>query len=153
MRPLAVLLLILGSASFFPAVVRTAPDPIRTVEITATDDMKYSIATITAKCGEKLRIRIAAKGVIPKVAMAHNVVVLRIGTDIARLLQDGAMYRDNDFIPPAMKNAVVAKTPFVGAGEAAEVSFTVPDKPGTYPYICTFAGHYQAGMKGRLVVR
>jgi plastocyanin len=48
---------------------------------------------------------------------------------------------------------ITAPTLFVGSGEAAEVTFTVPGKPGTYFYICTFAGHYQAGMKGTLVVR
>jgi azurin len=153
MRLLAALLLALGSASFFPAAAKTAADPVRTVDITATDDMKYSLTTITATHGEKLRIRIAAKGAIPKIAMAHNVVVLRIGTDIVKLLQDGAPHRDTDFIPPAMKAAVIAKTPFVGSGETAEVVFTVPGKPGKYPFICTFAGHYQAGMKGTLVVK
>jgi azurin len=153
MRQLAALLLILGSTSFFPAPVITAPGSVRTVEITATDDMKYSITTITATRGEKLRIRIVSKGTMPKIAMAHNVVVLKIGTDIVKLSNEGAPYRDTDFIPPAMKDAVIAKTSFVGPGETAEVIFTVPAKPGTYPYICTFAGHYQAGMKGTLVVR
>jgi len=58
-----------------------------------------------------------------------------------------------DFIAPARKDAVIARTAFVGPGETGEVTFTVPGKPGKYPYICTFAGHYQAGMKGTLVVR
>lgn len=153
MRLLAALLLVLGSASIYPATVRTAPAAGRTVDITATDDMKYSVTAIAAKPGEKLRIRITAKGVVPKIAMAHNVVILKIGTDIQKFLQDGAPHRDTDFIPPAMTGAVIAKTPFVGPGETAEVMVTVPARPGAYPYICTFSGHYQAGMKGTLVVK
>jgi azurin len=93
------------------------------------------------------------KGKAPKIAMAHNVVVLKPGTNIVKLLKDGATSRQTDFIPPAMMASVIAKTPFAGAGEAVQVIFTVPRKPGKYPYICTFTGHYQAGMKGVLIVK
>jgi azurin len=153
MRLLAVLSLVLVSASFNPAAVNTAADPTRTIDIVGTDDMKYSLTTITARPGETLRIRLAAKGKIPKVAMAHNVVVLKLGTDILKLLKEGAQHRATDFIPPAMKDAVIAKTPFAGPGESVQVTFTVPARPGKYPFICTFAGHYQAGMKGTLIVK
>jgi azurin len=94
-----------------------------------------------------------SKGTIPKVAMAHNVVVLKLGTDVLKLLKDGAPHRGTDFIPPTMMDAVIAKTPFAGPGETVQVTFTVPGKPGQYPFLCTFAGHYQAGMKGTLIVK
>ena len=135
------------------AVPAKAPDPVQVVDIVATDDMKYSVTTITAKRGSTLKIRLASKGVLPKIAMAHNVVVLKLGTDILKLLADGAPHRATDFIPPAMNDAVIAKTAFAGPGETVQVSFTVPSKPGRYPFICTFAGHYQAGMKGILIVK
>jgi len=93
------------------------------------------------------------KGTIPKIAMAHNVVVLKPGTDIPKLLADGAAHRATDFIPPTMIGSVIAKTALAGPGETVQVTFAVPAKPGRYPFICTFAGHYQAGMKGTLVVR
>ena len=128
-------------------------DPVRTIDIVATDDMKYSVTTITAEPGSELRIRLVAKGVIPKVAMAHNVVVLELDTSIETLLKEGAPYRDTDFIPPSMANAVIAKTPLAGPGERVQVTFTVPEAPGEYPFLCTFAGHYQAGMKGVLIVK
>lgn len=153
MRLFAVFTLLFASATLSPAVVSTAADPPRTIDIVATDDMKYSVTTIAAKPGEQLRIRLMAKGVLPKVAMAHNVVVLKLGTPILKLLADGAPHRETDFIPPAMMSSVIAKTSFAGPGEAVQVTFTVPTKPGKYPYICTFAGHYQAGMKGTLVVK
>lgn len=153
MRLLATLSLICITASFTPAAGITAADPARTVEIIGTDDMKYSVTTITAKRGETLNIRLISRGTIPKVAMAHNVVVLKLGTDVLKLLKEGAPHRATDFIPPAMTSAVIAKTPFAGPGETVQVTFTVPAKPGRYPFICTFAGHYQAGMKGTLVVK
>ena len=83
-------------------------DPVRTIDIVATDDMKYSVTAIAAEPGEELRIRLEAKGVIPKVAMAHNVVVLELATNIDTLLKDGAPYRESDFIPPSMATAVIA---------------------------------------------
>ena len=46
---------------------RAAEAPVRTIDIVATDDMKYSLNSITAAPGEKLRIRLQANGVIPKV--------------------------------------------------------------------------------------
>ncbi len=127
-------------------------DPVRTIDILATDDMKYSLNTITAEPGEEIRIRLMSKGVIPKVAMAHNVVVLELDTDIDTLLKEGAPYRETDFIAPAMMNKVIAKTALAGPGERVQVTFTVPTTPGEYPFLCTFAGHYQAGMKGTLIV-
>jgi azurin len=133
--------------------VRAAEDPVRTIDIVGTDDMKYSLNSITAAPGEEIRIRLTSKGVIPKVAMAHNVVVVALDTDIELMLKEGGPYRENDFIPPSMMTQVIAKTSFAGPGERVQVRFTVPTTPGDYPFLCTFAGHYQAGMKGTLFVK
>ena len=133
--------------------VRAAEDPVRTIDIFGTDDMKYSVTSITAEPGERIRVRVHSKGVIPKVAMAHNFVVVQLDADIDTLLKEGAPYRESDFIPPSMANKVIAKTAFAGPGETVQVTFTVPDVVGDYPYLCTFSGHYQAGMKGTLKVQ
>ena len=52
---------------------------VRTVEIIGTEDMKFSLTTITAKPGEQLRVRLVVKGAMPKIAMAHNFVLLNKG--------------------------------------------------------------------------
>lgn len=145
MRLLLVSFLVLFSGS--PA------DPPRTIDITGGDDMKYSVTTIRARAGEPLRLRLVSKGTLPKIAMAHNVVVLKAGTDVPKFIADGAAFRATDFIAPAMKDAVIAKTPFAGPGETVQVIFTAPSKPGSYPFVCTFSGHFQEGMKGTLIVK
>ena len=145
MRLFAVFSLLFATAIVSPAAVSRAADPPRTIDIIGTDDMKYSLTTITAKPGEQIRVRLMVKGKIPKVAMAHNFVLLKLGTDIARLLAEGAPHRATDFIPPSMMSSVIAKTALAGPGEAVQVTFTAPSKPGKYPYLCTFAGHYQGG--------
>jgi shikimate dehydrogenase len=53
---------------------------------------------------------------------------------------------------PGLAGKVLSKTPMAGAGETAEVTLTVPG-PGTYPFVCTFPGHFMAGMAGTLVVQ
>ena len=137
-----------------PAAAQTAAKSApRTIDIVANDEMKYSVTTITAKPGEQLRVRLIARGVIPKIAMAHNFVLLKPGTNQLKFLEAGAMFREQDFIAPAMKDSVIAKTALAGVGETVQVVFTVPSKPGNYPYLCTFAGHFQAGMKGVLIVK
>ena len=145
MRLLCVSLLVLFSAA--PA------DPPRTIDITGGDDMKFSVSTIKARAGESIRLRFVSTGTIPKVAMAHNVVIVKPATDLTKFINDGAPHRATDFIPPAMKDAVIAKTALAGPGETVQVVFTAPAKPGRYPFVCTFSGHFQAGMKGTLIVQ
>jgi azurin len=125
----------------------------RTIEITGGDDMKFSVTKIDAKRGETIRIVLKSVGTIPKIAMAHNVVVLKLDADQIKFSQAGAMARATDFIPPDMKDQVLAATKLAGPGETVEVTFKVPAKPGAYPYICTFPGHFAAGMRGQLMVK
>jgi azurin len=48
---------------------------------------------------------------------------------------------------------VIAHTGLAGAGETVEVTFKVPAAAGEYPFLCSFPGHFQAGMKGTLAVK
>ena len=125
----------------------------RTVEIVGTDDMKYSVTTITAKPGEQLRIVLRTKGEMRKLIMAHNVVVLQQGVDATAFNAAAASQRAANFIPPGRDQDIVAATALAGAGETVEVTFTVPAKTGNYDYVCTFPGHFIAGMKGVLTVK
>jgi azurin len=125
----------------------------RTVEIIGTDDMKFNTNTITAKPGEQLRIRLTAKGTMPKIAMQHNVVVLKKEADAAAFATAAASARATDFIPAANKGDVIAHTGLAGNGETVEVTFKVPAAAGSYPFLCTFPGHFVVGMKGNLVVK
>jgi azurin len=152
MRLLAALILV-SSSILTIAVPGLAADPPRTIALVGTDDMKFDVTTLKARPGESLRVRLTVKGTMPKIVMAHNFVLLKIGTDVTKFVTEGAPHRATDFIAPTMTGSVIAKTPLAGAGETVEVIFTAPAKPGSYPFLCTFAGHYQSGMKGVLVVK
>ena len=125
----------------------------RTIEITGGDDMKYSLTSIAAKPGETLHIVLKTTGTIPKIAMAHNFIALKAGVDAAKFSQDAMTARDTDYVPAARKADILASTGLAGPGETVEVTFKVPAKAGSYPYICTFPGHFAAGMKGDIVVK
>ena len=126
---------------------------VRTIEIAGTEDMKYSLPTITAKPGEQLRVRLTAKGAMPKIAMAHNFVLLAKAADTLKFVNAAALARTTDFIPPEMKAQIIAHTTLAGAGETVEVTFKAPTAPGDYTYLCSFPGHFQTQMRGTLTVK
>lgn len=130
-----------------------ANDEVRTIEITGTDRMQFDVTSITATPGERIRIVYTTKSNIPKAAMAHNVVFLKPDTDMDAFVNASAMARDNQYIAPDYEDQVIAATDLAGGGETVEVTFTVPEDAGEYEYICSFPGHYSAGMKGMLTVK
>jgi azurin len=125
---------------------------VRTVEIVGTDDMKFSVTTIEAKAGEQLRVRLTSKGAMPKIAMAHNFVLLTKEANTLKFVNAAAMARATDFVPAELKSQIIASTGLAGAGETVEVTFKVP-AAGSYVFLCSFPGHFQAGMTGKLIVK
>ena len=125
----------------------------RTIKITGTEQMKFDVATITAKPGERLHVVLTAVGSMPKIVMSHNFVLLQQGADPAAFVTAGSQYQKTDYIAPESKNDVIAATGMAGGGETVEVAFKAPMKPGEYTYLCTFPGHLAGGMKGTLVVK
>jgi azurin len=115
--------------------------------------MKFSVTNIDAKPGEKIRVVLVSVGTMPKMVMAHNWILLKKGTDQQAFVNASALARDTGFIAPAQKASVLVATTLIGAGEKAEVTFTAPKVGGAYPYVCSFPGHFAAGMKGTLTVK
>ena len=135
-----------------PAAAKPA-GAARTIELTGGDDMKFNLAQIEAKPGETLRVVVKNVGTIPKIAMGHNFVLLTLGSDAAAFSNAAVMASATEYIPQDQKAKVIASTKLTGPGETAEVTFKVPAKPGSYPFLCSFPGHFTAGMKGQLVVK
>lgn len=125
----------------------------RTVEIQGTDAMKYSITEITASPGEQIRVVLSSVGAMPKLAMAHNFVLLKAGVDGTQFANESVMAGPaSSYIAEARKADVIAFTDLAGAGETVEITFEAP-AAGTYTFLCTFPGHAAAGMIGTLVVK
>ena len=125
----------------------------RVVALTANDQMKFNVMAITAKPGEMLHVKLKSVGTLPKIAMGHNFVLLAKGTDAVAFTNASPMASATAYIPAQFKAKVLASTPVAGPGETVEVTFKAPTAPGRYVYLCSFPGHFAAGMKGVLTVK
>ena len=136
---------LVATALIAVASAQAAP---RVIEITANDQMKFSVATIDAKVGEELKVVLSNIGTLPKEAMGHNWVLLKPGTDVAAFAAAAATARDTDYVPASMKDKVAAWIKVLGPKQKGETTFTVA-AAGDYTFVCSFPGHYLL-MKGTL---
>ena len=52
-----------------------------------------------------------------------------------------------------MEKKVIARTKLLGPGESETITFTAPKISSQYDFLCTFPGHFAAGMKGKMIVQ
>lgn len=128
----------------------------KTVRMEGIDQMRYTVSKIEAKAGSTLHIVLTAKSALPKSQMAHDFVILKPKYNnsgaIANFVLMASTARNNHYIPKRLAHEILAATGLAGNGETVETTFTVPKKPGSYTYFCTFPNHYNSGMQGTLVV-
>ena len=107
------------------------------------NEMKFDITEIRAKAGTYIRVIMENTANTP--VMKHNVLFLINESYIDEI---GKMaYDATNHIP--IHNAIIASTPMAEPQTRQEVVFKVPE-PGSYPYICTYPGHY-VSMRGTLI--
>ncbi|MBC7759137.1 MAG: HEAT repeat domain-containing protein [Phormidesmis sp. FL-bin-119] len=118
------------------------------------------LSTVSGKMAyDKLVINISSGSLVSLVfsnpdEMPHNVVIVKPGSmeivgkaaDAMASLKDG--YAKN-FVPAIPE--VLYSTPLIATGGTFKLDFKAPDKPGEYPFICTFPGHWRV-MKGVIKV-
>ncbi len=116
---------------------------------TVNQEMAFDKKTLHATAGQTVEIVLNNKD-----QMSHNLVVIQPGS----LDTFGAMVDDFLKNPAAEKMGYVPKSRYVlGAtemltpGVTGSVTFKLPDTPGTYPFVCTFPGHWRM-MQGVIVV-
>ncbi len=147
----------------------------RTIEIIGIDQMQFVVSDdantegitlgdpvgsdglqrlegITVAPGEEVHIRLTTQSDLNPAAMAHNWLLLTMDADVEAFAAAAAQARDNDYVPSDMNDQVLAKTGLAAGGETTEVTFTAPEETGEYEFICTFPGHFSAGMRGILTV-
>ncbi len=132
-----------------PAAPAAADGPVDvTIEIASKGNlMAFDITELTVKAGQ--RVKVIFKNVATHAVMKHNWVLVKPGTEeevAAEGLEAGEANHYIVFTNPD----VLAATKLAKPGETVEVVFTAP-AAGTYPYVCTFPGHYMM-MKGTLTV-
>jgi len=123
------------------------------VTITGNDTMQFDLKTIEAKAGEKIELTFKNVGKIPKIAMGHNLVVLKKGISAIAFGQKamGAGANATNALPDSVKGDTIAATKLLGPAESETITFSVSEA-GDYEYVCTFPGHF-AMMRGVLKIK
>lgn len=141
------------SASSSGAASAASASAVATLELTANDSMKFNVTRFEVKAGQDMKVILTNIGSMPKAAMAHNFVLLKKGADVEAFDKAAVGAAATDYIPAAMQDQIVAHTKMLGPKQTDEITFKAPTEPGEYVFLCSFPAHYQAGMKGVLVVK
>lgn len=144
---LAVVPVFLLFASFTPG------DEVKKIYMEGLDNMKFTVEKIEASPGQMIEVTLKTISKMNKEVMAHNFVLLKKDTDVMAFANASLRHKDNGYIDPNMEGEILAQTGMLGDGEVDTITFKAPSEPGEYEYICTFPGHYHAGMKGVLIVK
>lgn len=122
------------------------------MEIKGDDSMKFSVTEIKATQGEAIALTLRNVGTMPKFSMGHNWVLLTSKVRVPDFANAAALSVKTEYIPAGRETEIIAHTKLLGPGESDTVLFYAPKQPGRYPFLCTFPGHFQVGMKGTLIV-
>lgn len=110
----------------------------RTVKVAMADTMRFTPAGITIKPGDTVRIEATNSGKI-----MHEIVLgtMKELKEHAELMKKFPSMEHGD---PYMAHVAPGKT------ERIVWQFT---KPGEFYYACLIAGHFEAGMVGKIIVK
>ncbi|MCC9168193.1 PVC-type heme-binding CxxCH protein [Pontibacter harenae] len=119
------------------AVAKAATINIKVVE----HEMKFDKKTFTVKAGQKVTIYFENPDF-----MQHNFVVVKPGTlekvgKAADELARDPKGAEKNYVPQISE--VIVATRLVDPQGKEAIVFTVPDKPGEYPFVCTVPGHWR----------
>ena len=108
---------------------------------TITDQMLFNKDRIAAEAGKPVEIVFENGDIMP-----HNFVVTKPGAleEVGLLgesssTQPGALERN--YVPPSDKILVASR--LLAPRDSQKISFTAPARPGVYPYVCTYPGHWR----------
>ena len=140
-------------ASVLITLTGAAAAPAKDVEITAGDNMRFNLATITAEPGQTVHVILTNMGTLPKDVMGHNWILLALDQDPEAYAKAALGAKADNYEPKSLASHVLAAIPLLGPRKSDEVTFTAPAKPGKYVFLCSFPAHFAAGMRGVLVVQ
>jgi azurin len=132
-----------------PAATESAAPAKKTVELeiaSVGNTMAFDKTTLSVPAGSKVHLTMKNNGTAS--AMKHNWVLVKKGTEAKVALEGLEKAPDAGYVVPG--DDVLAHTALTEPGATADVTFDAPP-PGSYPYICTYPGHYVL-MKGVLTV-
>lgn len=123
---------------------------VRVVRIkTIAEEMRYDIRHFVAAAGKPIQLILQNDDLMP-----HNLVVVKPGTLKEVALQAATMapdaMTDGKQYVPAIPQVLFA-TKMIQANKQERLTFTAPETPGEYPFVCTYPNHWMR-MYGVMVV-
>ncbi len=116
--------------------------------------MRYTVEQFAVRTGQPVKVVFVNPD-----ATDHNLLFVQPGALEEVGMAANAMARDpknasGNFIPEDKRPLILQAAPMIGPTRKSRVHvlrFKAPKKPGLYPYVCTFPGHWVI-MKGVMVV-
>lgn len=117
---------------------------------TIPERLLYDVREFKVKAGQPVKLVFENPDVTP-----HNLLIVQPGAADEVGMAGNEMAKTTDgfakgFIPDSPK--ILHRTKLLPQNEREILRFKAPEKPGVYPYICTFPGHWLV-MKGEMVVQ
>ncbi|MCA9066240.1 MAG: c-type cytochrome [Planctomycetaceae bacterium] len=123
---------------------------VRVVTIhTVEEEMRYDVPWFAVQAGRPVQVILRNEDLMP-----HNLVITRNGAlkevaDAGAVLGPNPGFQQKQYVPES--DLVLYATDMVPSGKHETLTFTAPDEPGEYPYVCTFPRHWMR-MYGVMVV-
>lgn len=123
---------------------------VRVVRIkTVAEEMRYDVKHFVAAAGKPIQVILQNEDLMP-----HNLVIVQPGTLKEVALQAATMAPDaltdgKQYVPAAPQ--VLFATKMIQANKQERLTFTAPETPGEYPFVCTYPNHWMR-MYGVMVV-
>lgn len=123
---------------------------VRVIKVgTIFEKMSYDKDVVVVKASKPVEFLLENSDLMP-----HNFVIVQPGSleEIGMLSEAQAQqpgFAEQHYVPRS--NKVLAKSALLQPRESQRLSFTAPSKPGVYPYVCTYPGHWRR-MYGAMYV-
>ena len=106
-------------------------DSAKEIVITGNDAMQFDVKNfVEVDVGSKVKLTLKNIGKVPKIAMGHNLVVLKKGISAIAFGQKALSAGANatNPLPDSVKGDVIAFTKLLGPDESDTISFTAPKR-------------------------
>lgn len=107
------------------------------INLKAITGLQYDLARFSVKPGAKVKLILTNSD-----DMVHNLIITLPGARQAVVdaaLKMGDKGPGLSYIPD--HKGVLWSIPSLEPGESQSITFTVPNKPGVFPFVCTYPGH------------